>query len=132
MIMEINWNAVLTGFVVALVLAIVLAFIVPLTSSSIWLLAVPGLIGGLVAGYMVMGGWEGAVHGGLATIFGGLMWLVVITFWGVFFVGLIPALTGATIILGALFFQAIPGAISGAIGGWLNERREMRPGTPTS
>lgn len=123
--MNINWNAVLTGFVVTFVLALVAAFVVPISETSVWLLALPGLIGGFVAGYMVVGGGAGAVHGGLATVFGALVWLVVLTVWGALFVGVAPALGAATVTLVALFVQAIPGALAGALGGWWKGRREM-------
>jgi hypothetical protein len=130
--MEINWTAVLTGFLVALAIAIVAAFAVPISGATVWMLALPGLIGGFVAGYMVLGGWEGAVHGGLATIIGALIWLAFVTVWGLFFVGIFPALGAATVILFALFVQAIPGALAGALGGWIKERQATRSGTAAS
>lgn len=121
--MEINWDAVLTGFIVTVALAVVVSLLVPITTTSVWLLALPGLVGGFVAGYMGMGVRDGAVNGGLATIIGALFWLLVATLWGAAFVGIIPALAGATVALIALFVQAIPGAVAGAVGGWWHGRR---------
>lgn len=74
--MRINWSAVLTGFGIAIVLALIIAWLVPMTPATVWLLAVPGLVGGFVAGYMVKGGWNGAINGGLANVVGALIWLV--------------------------------------------------------
>ena len=128
-IMEINWRAVLTGFVVAIVLGIVVAWVSPPAETSGLALALPGLVGGFVAGYMVSGIGNGAVHGGLSTIVGALFVLLALTVFGILFVGLIPALGGATIALLALFAMAIPGAIAGALGGWMKGRRAPRPAT---
>ena len=125
--MDINWRAVLTGFVVAIVLGIVIGWVYPPGETSGLALAIPGLVGGFVAGYMVMGVGNGAVHGGLATIVGALAVLVVLFVVGLLFVGIVPALGGATIALIALFAMAIPGAIAGALGAWLHGRRAPRP-----
>jgi len=78
-IMEINWRAVLTGFVVAIALGVLISVAGPLTETSVYLLAMPGLVGGFVAGYMVSGVGNGAVHGALATIVGALALLAVLT-----------------------------------------------------
>jgi len=125
--MEINWRAVLTGFVVAIVLGVLVGWIYPPGQTSGLALAVPGLVGGFVAGYMVSGAWDGAVHGGLATIVGALAVLAFLLLVGILFVGIIPALGGATIGVLALLFMAIPGAIAGAVGGWLKGRRAPQP-----
>ena len=126
-IMEINWRAVLTGFVVAIVLGIVVAWVYPPGETSGLAFALPGLVGGFVAGYMVSGIGNGAVHGGLSTIVGALFVLAALTVFGILFVGIVPALGGATIALLALFAMAIPGAIAGALGAWLHGRRAPGP-----
>lgn len=130
--MAISWRAVLTGFVVAIVLGIVFAWAFPPTSASVWILALPGLIGGFVAGYMVSGVGNGAVHGGLATIIGALVLLVLVTLYGMLVAGIVPAIGGATLALLSLFVQAIPGAIAGAIGAWVNDRRSPQPAVTTN
>lgn len=129
--MDINWRAVLTGFVVAIVLGILVSWVYPPADTSAWGLAVPGLVGGFVAGYMVSGVGNGAVHGGLATVVGALAILLVLFVFGLLFVGIVPAIGGATIALIALFVMAIPGAIAGAVGGWAKGRRAPSgaPGT---
>jgi len=128
--MRINWSAVLVGFVVTAILALLVALMGPITTTSVFWLALPGIVGGFVAGYMVAGTYEGAVHGGLATVIGALVMLAIVLVAGVLFVGLLPALAGAFIGLAALFMQAIPGAIAGAVGGWASGRRTVRPETP--
>ncbi|WP_440991775.1 DUF5518 domain-containing protein [Haloarchaeobius baliensis] len=120
--MDINWNAVFSGFIVAVVLGLA-ASLVGVSETSVWLFTIPGLVGGFVAGYMVSGVGDGAVHGGLATVIGALLTLAFLTVFGVLFIGIIPAIGGATIALLVLFFQAIPGAIAGAVGGWAKDRR---------
>ena len=47
--MDINWRAVLTGFVVAFVLGILAAWLVPPTGAAAWVQALPGLIDVLTA-----------------------------------------------------------------------------------
>jgi len=130
--MEFNWRAILTGFVVATVLAIVFAWAFPPVGTSVYVLAVPGIAGGFVAGYMVSGIGNGAVHGGLATVLGAVLMLVFLTVVGVLFVGLVPAIGGASLALIALFVQAIPGAIAGAVGAWASGRRAPRPAVTTT
>jgi len=122
-IMEINWRAVLTGFVVAIALGVLISVAGPLTETSVYLLAMPGLVGGFVAGYMVSGVGNGAVHGALATIVGALALLAVLTVGAVLFVGIVPAVAGASVAVLALVAQAIPGGIAGAIGGYMKRRR---------
>lgn len=125
--MKIDWSAVLTGFAIAFVLGLIIALLIPITAATVWLLAVPGLVGGFTAGYIVKGGWNGAVNGGLATVFGALIWLAFLAVWGVLFAGLLPTAGAVTISLLALFVQAIPGAVAGALGGWWKEHREEEP-----
>lgn len=130
--MEINWRAVLTGFVVAVALGLVLSWVYPPAETTGLGLALPGLVGGFTAGYMVSGIERGAVHGGLATIVGALVVLAILVVVGVLFVGLIPAIGGSLVAIIALFVMAIPGAIAGALGGWLKGRSDLRTGTATS
>ncbi|RBI58958.1 hypothetical protein DMJ13_24410 [halophilic archaeon] len=121
--MDINWRAVLTGFLTAFVLGILVAWLVPPARMSGLAQALPGLVGGLVAGYMVVGAGRGAVHGGLATVVGGLVLLVAWLVLGTLFAGVFPAVTGFALGLAVLLAQAIPGAVAGAIGGWAKGRR---------
>lgn len=130
--MNINWRAVLTGFVVAITLGAFISWAGPLTETSVYLLALPGLVGGFVAGYMVSGVGNGAVHGALATVIGALVLLAVVTVAGVLFVGLFPAIAGASVAVIALAVQAIPGGVAGALGGWLKRRRVREPATATT
>lgn len=131
LIMKINWGAVVTGFVVAVVLGVLVAWM-GITETTVYLLAVPGLIGGFVAGYMVSGASEGAVHGALATVVGALALLFVTSIVAVLFVGIIPVVAGASVALLALLVQAIPGGIAGALGGYIKGRRVPEPATATS
>ncbi|WP_458189962.1 DUF5518 domain-containing protein [Haladaptatus sp. NG-WS-4] len=121
--MEINWKAVLNGFLTAFVLGLLAVWFIPVTAMSGLVQALPGLIGGFVAGYMVAGGGRGAVHGGLATVLGGFVLLIVWAVFGALFAGLFPAFTGFALGVFVLAIQAIPGAIAGAIGGWVKGRR---------
>ena len=130
--MNINWRAVLTGFVVAIALGAFISWAGPLTETSVYLLALPGLAGGFVAGYMVSGVGTGAVHGALATVVGALVLLAVVTIAGALFVGLFPAIAGASVAALALAVQAIPGGVAGALGGWLKRRRVREPAPTTT
>jgi hypothetical protein len=130
LIMDINWRAVLTGFVVAAVLGIFVSWLTPAGTSGT-ALALPGLVGGFVAGYMVSGIARGAVHGGLATVVGAIAVFAVLLVAGILFAGLVPAIGGSVVALFALVVMAIPGAIAGAVGGWLKGRSEPRTGAAT-
>jgi hypothetical protein len=121
--MDIRWNAVLTGFFTALVLGLLIALFVPAADMGWLAYALPGLLGGFVAGYMVMGVGSGAVHGGLATVVGALALLVAWSVFAVFFEGLFPAFVGLTVGILILAIVAVPGAITGALGGWMHTRR---------
>jgi hypothetical protein len=128
--MDINWRAVLTGFVVATVLGILVSWLTPAGTSGT-ALALPGLVGGFVAGYMVSGIGRGAVHGGLATVVGAVAVSAVLLVAGILFAGLVPAIGGSFVALVAIFVIAIPGAIAGAVGGWLKGRSQSRAGAAT-
>ncbi|WP_169302468.1 DUF5518 domain-containing protein [Halorientalis salina] len=129
--MDINWRAVFVGFLVAVTLGLIVSWLVPPSQTTAVVHAVPGLIGGAVAGYMVTGVGDGAIHGGLATVIGGLLTLVVLAVFGVLFAGVVVT-TGAVVVgLLVLLGQAIPGAIAGAVGGWASGRGEARETTAT-
>jgi len=126
MIMKINWSAVLTGFVVTLALGFISGLIYTGSTAtgvlSYW--GVIGILGGLAAGYVVGGPMgSGATHGGLATVLGSVVVLVIAAFTTLLFGGLVPTL--GVIVFGALIiaFHAIPGALGGALGSWLKNRR---------
>jgi hypothetical protein len=118
----VNWRAVLTGFVVELVLG-VFAFAIPGVGH-----AAAGLIGGFVAGWMVGGGlWRGAWHGFLAGALGGIVVAVLALLFGLVLTatGIVPAgILGVGVGLFALVvfgLLALDSAIAGAIGGLLSE-----------
>ena len=125
--MDINWRAVFVGFLVAVTLGLIVSWLVPPDQTTAFVHVVPGLVGGAVAGYMVTGVGEGAIHGGLATVIGGLLTLVVLTVFAALFTGLVFTLGGLIV----LFGQAIPGAIAGAVGGWISGRAEAREAPAT-
>ena len=131
--MDINWRAVFVGFLVALTLGLIVSWLVPPSETTAFVQVLPGLIGGAVAGYMVTGVGDGALHGGLATVLGGLLTLVMLALVGVLFAGVV--VTAGLFVIGliVLFGQAIPGAIAGAVGGWASGRGEAReaPATET-
>ena len=81
---------------------------------------------------MVFGAGNGALHGGLSTVVGGLFVLAVFAVGGVLFVGLVPTIAGVTVGLIVLLMQSIPGAIVGAVGAWVHGRRAAGPATTTA
>ncbi|MFO7833733.1 MAG: DUF5518 domain-containing protein [Halohasta sp.] len=124
--MKINWSAVLTGFVVTLALGFIsgLIYTGSTTTGAVTYWGVIGILGGLSAGYIVGGPMgSGAAHGGLATVLGSVVVLVIAAFTTLLFGGLVPTL--GVIGFGALIvaFHAVPGAIGGALGSWLKDRR---------
>ncbi len=124
--MDINWRAVFVGFLVAVTLGLIVSWLVPPDQTTAFVHVLPGLVGGAVAGYMVTGVGDGALHGGLATVIGGLLTLVVLTVFAALVTGLVFTLGAFVVGLIVLFGQAIPGAIAGAFGGWVSGRAETR------
>ena len=124
--MNINWTAVLTGFVVTIALALISGLIYAGSDATVAVLywGTIGLLGGLTAGYLAgaeMG--SGAVHGAIATVFGSLILLVVSIFTALLFAGVFASVS--VFVFGSLIlaFYAIPGALGGAIGSWMRVRR---------
>ncbi|WP_440764749.1 DUF5518 domain-containing protein [Natronorubrum sp. DTA7] len=127
--MSVNWTAVVIGFVVALVLAFINGLVYAGTDATVLALswAMIGVLGGLTAGLIAGGTVEnGALNGGLATVFGSLIVLVVVSFTTLLFGGLVASFGILGIGLLLLAFYAIPGAIGGAIGSWAKGRRASR------
>ncbi|QLG49633.1 DUF5518 domain-containing protein [Natrinema halophilum] len=126
--MEVNWKAIVAGFVVALALAVVSGLVVGMNATSLALSwGTIGVVSGLVAGFIAGGTVPtGAVHGGIATVLGSLITLAIVTFTTLLFAGLVPTfgvLVGGVLLLA---FYAIPGALGGAIGSWASGRRASR------
>ncbi len=124
--MKINWTAVLTGFVVTLVLGFISGLVYVGSEASVVLLywGGIGLLGGLTAGYLAGGAVSsGAIHGGIATVFGSLVILAITTLTTLLFAGLVASFSVLVLGLLLLTFYAIPGALGGAIGSWAKHRR---------
>ncbi len=124
--MNINWTAVLAGFVATLAFGIISGFLYTgsETAGVLGYWGVIGVLGGLVAGYLVGGPLgSGAIHGGLATVLGSVVVLVIATFTTVLFGGVVLSLGVLGFGILMLAFHAIPGAFGGALGSWLKSRR---------
>jgi hypothetical protein len=124
--MKINGSAVLTGFVVTLALGFISGLLYG-GSETVGVLGywgVIGILGGLAAGYIVGGPMgSGAIHGGLATVLGSIVVLVIAAFTTLLFGGLVLSLGVLGFGVLMLAFHAIPGALGGALGSWLKDRR---------
>jgi len=132
--MEINWTAVVTGFVVTLALGFISGLVYVGSEASIVLLywGGIGLLGGLTAGYLAGGTiGSGATHGGIATVFGSLVLLALATLTTLLFGGLVASFSVLVLGLLMLEFYAIPGALGGAIGSWAKHRRAVPEPTGT-
>lgn len=132
--MEINWTAVVTGFVVTLALGFITGLVYVGSEASVVLLywGGIGLLGGLTAGYLAGGTLgSGATHGGVATVFGSLVLLALATFTTLLFAGLVASFSVLVFGLLMLAFYAIPGAVGGAIGSWAKHRRAAPEPTGT-
>jgi len=127
--MELNWKAVVIGFIATIALGIIGGLIVAGTETvaltTSWGLI--GIGGGLVAGYIAGGTVStGAIHGGIATVLGSLLTLAIVTFTTLLFAGVVPTfgvLVGGLLLIA---FYAIPGALGGAVGSWVHGRRAAR------
>jgi hypothetical protein len=127
--MELNWRAVILGFLVTLVLGFINGVVFVGSDATVVLLywGAIGLLGGLTAGYIAGGTWStGALNGGVATVLGSLIVLGIATLSGLLFAGIIPTLGMVTFSLLVLAFYAVPGVVGGAIGSWAKGRRTAR------
>ncbi|WP_254762941.1 DUF5518 domain-containing protein [Natrinema marinum] len=132
--MTINWTAVVVGFVVTLALGFISGLIYVGSGASVALLywGGIGLFGGLTAGYLAGGAMSsGMIHGGMATVFGSLILLVITSFTTLLFGGLVASFGVFTVGVLLLAFYAIPGAVGGAVGSWAKHRRAAREMTGT-
>jgi hypothetical protein len=124
--MDINWTAVITGFVMTLALGFISGLIYVGSEASVVFLywGGIGLFGGLTAGYIAGGtASSGAVHGGMATVLGSLVLLAVTALTTLLFAGLVASFGVLIVGLLLLAFYAIPGALGGAVGSWAKHRR---------
>ena len=119
-----KWNAVLVGFLLAI---IVKAFF---AQYEIIGLLIVGFITGYIAQDGASGGlWNAALAGALGTIVGAILFILVATFGGSL-AGPLGGLTGFTIsgitsviaILGDLIYYAIVMGITGAVGGAIADK----------
>jgi hypothetical protein len=124
--MNINWTAVLIGFVATLVLGLISGFLYAgsETMGVLGYWGVIGILGGLTAGYIVGGPiGSGAIHGGLATVLGSVVVLVIAALTTALFGGVVLSLGVLGFGILMLAFHALPGALGGALGSWLKSRR---------
>jgi hypothetical protein len=132
--MEMNWTAVLYGFVTSLVLGFLSGLVLPFTDLvlPVFGAGLIGLIAGGVAGYYNnMSTMSDASAGALATVIGALIVGIFLTIFGTLVAGIFGLGAG----LGLLFYifvAGIPGAIGGLIGGYLHRGREDTMGRPTA
>lgn len=122
--MDIDWTAIVVGFVVSLALGLIGGATVPFTEVTLPALSsvLSGLVAGLAAGYVAGGDWgRGAIHGGLSVVIGALVVVVVLGVIGTLVAGLV-GLGLFALGLFLLVLYAIPGAIGGAIGAALKRR----------
>lgn len=135
--MDMNWRAVGWGFLATVLIGLLSGFTVPFVGVTLPVIGygLAGLVGGLVAGYVATTSvGSGMVHGGIATVIGGFVALMLLSFLTVF----ASPVVGVSIFVAGLlvlFMNAIPGAVGGAIGSYLKGRRapaEMDVGRPAA
>lgn len=127
--MRINWRAVAYGFVTAIVLGILWGALFPYADVTTPLLSyvVVGVIAGIVAGYYTKAGIsDGMLNGGLSTAIGSIIVFATLALLGLLFGGLLTSFGIVGLGVLTIVFYAIPGAIGGALGGWIEERRMAR------
>lgn len=122
--MEFKLRAVLYGFLATVVVGVLGGAGIPFTDATLPIVGsgLTGVIGGAVAGYT--GGpdlGDGALNGGVATILGAIVAVLVLAVAGIF----VNPLAGASVLLFGLLYltvAAIPGIVGGLVGAWLNGR----------
>lgn len=122
--MEIDWGAVIIGFILSIVLGAVFGVIIPALGALLgWLLA------GMAVGYMVGGdAGNGLGNGAVSGLFGAIVLSILMLIFGTLILGIIgfAAATVTSIFLFIAFFGVmIIMAIGGAIGAVIKGEPEV-------
>ncbi|NHN40415.1 DUF5518 domain-containing protein [Halorubellus sp. JP-L1] len=133
--MRIDWMAVLAGIVTTIVVGAVGGAALPFTDASLPVVGAgfSGVVGGAVAGYLTGADYgNGALNGGLSTALGAILTVALLALVGLF----VNPLASVGIVVFGLFFvaaAAIPGAMGGLVGAWVQGRTgERRAEEPTA
>jgi hypothetical protein len=116
----INWGAVITGFLLSIILGAIFGVIIPVWGSLIGL-----LIAGMAAGYMAGGDTvNGMVNGALAGLFGGIILSIMLIIFGTILLGLVgfavatlSAIVIMALFVGAMIIMAVGGALGAVVRG---------------
>lgn len=105
----VNWKAVIIGFILTIIFTSILNLIIGSFGSYICV-----IIAGVIVGYMVNHNWvNGAIHGGLIGILGGIAAVIIILIVGG---GPYIMESFGALLLVAIIADVILGAIGGAFG----------------
>lgn len=132
--MDINWRAVLYGFITQAVIGVLSGVALPFTDLSLPVVGagLAGLIAGGVAGYYNnRSTTSDATHGALATVIGALVVGIILTVLGTLVAGIFGLGAGLGLLV-LIFVAGIPGAVGGVVGGYLHRGREDTAGRPTA
>ncbi|WP_224267888.1 DUF5518 domain-containing protein [Haloprofundus salinisoli] len=130
---QLNWLAIVIGFVVTLLIGLLSGNAIPLTDLTLPVIGwgLTGVVGGLAAGYVAGHGMgNGAVNGLVATTIGAILVYAVLTILGTVLFGF-AGLSFALVALLFLGLYAIPGAVGGAVGAMLNRSSPADRAQPT-
>ncbi|MFC7202214.1 DUF5518 domain-containing protein [Haloferax namakaokahaiae] len=133
--MELNIRAIAYGFGTTLLLGLLSGFTIPFTTVTLPVLGfgLIGVIGGLVAGYMVATGMtDGAVNGLVATMLGAIIVAIGLVIFNILFEGVFFGLTTFAAAIVLIAVAGIPGVVGGALGSMLHDRSEARRSRPAA
>ncbi|RDZ63425.1 hypothetical protein C5B90_09765 [Haloferax sp. Atlit-12N] len=133
--MKFNMRAIAYGFIATVVVGFLGGLTVPFTNVTLPTVGyiLTGIIGGLVAGYLVTTGMaDGALNGLVGTTLGAIIVAIGLVVMNVLFAGVFFGLTvfAAAVVIIAL--AGIPGALGGALGSMLHDRSAARRTRPAA
>ncbi|MGB9936165.1 MAG: DUF5518 domain-containing protein [Methanobacterium sp.] len=104
----INWKAITIGFILTVIFALILNSFIGEIGSYISI-----LIAGIIVGYLIKGNWiNGAFHGAMIGILGGIIAVIILLIVG----GFVVIMDDTFSILIRIVLDVILGAIGGAAG----------------
>lgn len=128
-------RAIAYGFGTTLLLGILSGLTIPFTNVTLPVIGylLVGVIGGLVAGYMVTTGMaDGAINGLVATMLGAIIVAIGLVIFNVLFTGVFFGLTTLAASIVVIALAGIPGVVGGALGSVIHDRSEARRTRPAA
>ncbi|MDS0294595.1 DUF5518 domain-containing protein [Halogeometricum luteum] len=129
-----NYRAILYGLAASIVIGLLSGLGLPYTDASLPIIGagLSGLLAGGIAGYVNRGTMgSDALHGGIATVVGGIIVATFLLVFGTLVAGVFGLAAGVAAFL-VVAVTAVPGALGGALGGMLADTGDSERTRPAA